>query len=516
MIKEIIRKELLVNIFSYRFLIGFIVVTVMMGIVGYVLVEDYAYRKQTYISKVQSHAEQLKNFKVYSTIKTVVDIPPSPLSVFCRGAKDVPNSIEISLYQIPSVVDNQGTADFIGQGRESVGRYNPLLRIFTPIDLAFVIGVILSLFAILLVFDSFSGEREQGTLRLMLSTSIGRIQVLLGKFIGSLITIAIPLTIGFIEILLIWNFYPGIALTPEVWTGTVLIYAFSLLFLADFLALGLLISLFTTESSTGLMYLLLTWVLVVVAIPEGIGYLVEYNYPRESLMDLLSNVDKQYSEAAKKVQEPEFLIMWGSMDSEGGEEILGLNPEAIQPRVEYHKATYSLRLQRAENRNRVMQDYADRLYVWKNARDSFLRGSLYVIYKNIVNSIAGTDLNTYSTTIQRVKHYRESLVEYLRPKVASSRWFTRVDEHPEMLMTKENEKKWDELKKKEGAEALYKIFTWDRITPLDVNDMPLPNIAFPNISERLYNVTPDIAILVLTTVALLFLACWRVEYYNVS
>ncbi len=163
-----------------------------------------------------------------------------------------------------------------------------------------------------------------------------------------------------------------------------------------------------------------------------------------------------------------------------------------------------------------MQDYADRLYNWKNTRDSFLRGSLYVLYKNIVNAIAGTDINTYSTTIQRVKHYRESLVEYLRPKVASARWFTRVGEHPEMLMTKENEIKWDELKRKEGAEALYKIFTWDRITPLDVNDMPLPNIGFPNISERLYSVTLDIAILFLATISLLLLACWRVAYYKVS
>jgi ABC-type transport system involved in multi-copper enzyme maturation permease subunit len=516
MIKEIIRKELLVNIFSYRFLIGLVVVMVMMGIVGYVLVEDYVFRNQTYISNVQRHADQLKNFKVYSTVQTVVDLSPSPLSVFCRGANDVPTSIDISSYQIPSVVDNQGTADFIGGGGESNRPYNPFLRIFTPIDLAFVIGILLSLFAILLVFDSFSSEREQGTLRLMLSTSIGRMQVLLGKFIGALITMAIPLTIGFIEILLIWNFFPDISLSSDILFGTILIYFFSLVFLAGFLALGLLISLFTRESSTGLMYLLLTWVLVAVVIPDGIGYLAEYNFPKESTKDLLSTVDKQYREAVKKVPQPQNMMMWGSMDYEGGEEILGINPEAIEPRVEYHKATYSLKLQRAEDRNRVMENYAGRLDDWKNTRDALLRTSLYVMYKNIVTAISGTGIETYETTIQRVKRYRESLVEYLRPKVASAQWFTRVREHPEMLMTKENEKKWDELKKKEGAEALFKIFTWDRIAPLNVNDMPLPNIEFPGIAERLSSVMVDIAIIFLTTIAFLLLACWRAAYYKVN
>ena len=516
MIKDIIRKELLVNIFSYRFLIGLVVVIVMMGIVGYVLVEDYVFRNQTHISNVQQHTDQLKNFKVYSTVKTVVDIPPSPLSVFCRGAKDVPTSIEITSYQIPSVVDNQGTTDFIGGGGESNRPYNPLLRIFTPIDLAFVIGIILSLFAILLVFDSFSGEREQGTLRLMLSTSIGRIQVLLGKFIGALITIAIPLTIGFLEILLIWNFFPDISLSSDILIGTILIYFFSLVFLAGFLALGLLISLFTRESSTGLMYLLLAWVLVAIVIPEGIGYLAEYNFPKESTKDLLSTIDKQYSEAVKKVPQPHNMMIWGSMDYEGGEEILGINPEAIEPRVEYHKATYSLKLQRAEDRNRVMENYADRLDDWKNTRDALLRTSLYVMYKNIVTAISGTDIETYETTIQRVKRYRESLVEYLRPKVASAQWFTRVLEHPEMLMTKENEKKWDELKAKEGAEALYKIFTWDRIPPLNVSDMPLPDIEFPGITERLSSIMIDIAILFSTIIAFLLLTCWRAAYYKVN
>ena len=59
-------------------------------------------------------------------------------------------------------------------------------------DWAFIIGYVLSLIALLFTFDSVSGEREQGTLRLMLANSIPRHTVLIGKFLGALISITIP------------------------------------------------------------------------------------------------------------------------------------------------------------------------------------------------------------------------------------------------------------------------------------------------------------------------------------
>jgi ABC-type Na+ efflux pump permease subunit len=85
MIWHIVRKELLVNLQSLRFLIGLVVSALMMGIVGYVLVGDYAARVQKYVADVQEHRETLAQTKVYSMVAVVVDIPPSPLSVFSRG-----------------------------------------------------------------------------------------------------------------------------------------------------------------------------------------------------------------------------------------------------------------------------------------------------------------------------------------------------------------------------------------------------------------------------------------------
>ena len=242
MIWHITRKELLVNLQSLRFLIGLVVSALMMGIVGYVLVEDYAARVQKYIADVQEHREALAQTKVYSTIAVVVDIPPSPLSVFSRGSQDLPTAVQVSPYHVPSLIDEAGGSASIGLSGTSSQPSNPLLRMFTSIDLGFVISTILSLFAVLLVFDSFSGEREQGTLKLLLSSSAGRSHLLAGKYLGALLTLAIPLTVGFLEVMILWALHPALSFDASVWAGVGLVYLASLLFLSGFLALAMFLS----------------------------------------------------------------------------------------------------------------------------------------------------------------------------------------------------------------------------------------------------------------------------------
>ena len=73
----------------------------------------------------------------------------------------------------------------------------------TKVDWAFIIGYVLSLLALLFTFDAMSGERERGTLRLMLANSIPRHTVLIGKFLGALISLCIPTVLGILINLLV-------------------------------------------------------------------------------------------------------------------------------------------------------------------------------------------------------------------------------------------------------------------------------------------------------------------------
>ena len=518
MVRYIVRKELLVNLLSMRFALGLVVVALVMGLVGYVLTEDYVGRRQTYLSDVQRHQETLRQTKVYSTIEVTIDIPPPLLSVFGRGVKDLPSSIRVSPYHVPSLFEG-GSSSSIDFWSTSDRPYNPLLRFFTPIDLSFVIGIILSLFAILLVFDSFSGERERGTLGLMLSCPIGRVQVLIGKFLGALLTMAIPLTIGFLEVILLWALSPEVTLDTSSWVGVGLIYLFSLIFLSGFLALGLLISLFAKESSSGLMYILLVWIVVAVVIPEGGGYLAEYAWPweaRRNVVEKLKEKEDKFYKALRKVEYHQKCAWWyANTNDMGGESLLGITEEEVYNRLEYNKKVFPLKFQYAEDRYRVLESYAAALRRWARIRDNLIRPSLCVLYRNIVQAISGTDIGSYDAMLRQAREYREALMSYLRPKVETPEWFTRALEYPDMQPTEENVKYWMKLAEKEGVGILFaKILNWDRITPLDLSDMPRPQVKCPDLAERVVGVTTDALLLVGITGLFLGLATMKVLKYT--
>jgi len=511
MIWRIVRKELLVNLLSLRFALGLVITAGMMGIVGYVLLEDYVARRQTYIAEFKRHQEELENSKVFSTIAVTVDFPPSPLSMFCRGAKDLPTSVTVSPYRVPSLLD-VGSGGSINTWGTSKRSHNPLLRIFSAIDLGFVIRIVLSLFAVLLVFDSFSGEREQGTLPMVMACPVGRLELLAGKFIGALLTVAVPLTAGFAEMLLLWSFSGDVRFDTSTWVGMGLIYLLSLLFLAFFLALGMLLSLSVQESSTGLMYLLLVWIVVAVVIPEGAGYLAQYTKPGESRRRVLEEGEQALEEMAApywKLQREytQKASYWYNSSSGigGGQELLGTTREEVSNRVEFNKKAYPVKFRYAEERYRIYEPYEVALWRWGELRDHLLRPSACSLYQKAIEAIAGTDVESYDRALRQARQYRGQLMAYLPPLVGAPEWFTRLLEHPEMEITEENLTRWRELIEQKGEGVIEEILTWDNVTPLDLSSMPKPRIEYPDLGRRLGRVFPDVLLLIAFTVALLAL-----------
>jgi ABC-type transport system involved in multi-copper enzyme maturation permease subunit len=519
MIREIVRKELLINLLSLRFVAGLVVSVLMMGLVGYVLVEDFASRQQTYISDVQRHSKQLEQTKVYSMVEVQVDIPPSPLSVFSRGIRDLPISIVVSPYHIPSLIDEGRGPVSIYLGGTSNRPYNPLLRVFASIDLSFVISMILSLFAIVLVFDSFSGEREQGTLKLLLSTSAGRVHLLIGKFFGALVSLAIPLIIGFLEVMVLWSLSPRLSLEATSWTGLGLMYLFSLVFLSSFLALALLVSLYARESSSGLMWLLLMWVLVAIVMPQGGEYLSEYLRPqeiRESTVRAAEQAGRDFSQAYASIPYSQ-KTGWNSvrMNPTEGEAILGITEDEIPDRIEFNKKAFALKFRLAEKRQRVFESYATALKTWSRMRDNLMRPSLCVLFKNVSQAIAGTNIDSYEVAVQRARIYRDALMTYLEPKIGKPEWFTRALEYPDVQPTEQNQRYWQSVIEKEGERAIERLMSWDRVTPVDLSTMPPPRVGFAGLAERTADAIPDGLLLVAGTGLFLALSIRRVIRYPI-
>ena len=142
---------------------------------------------------------------------------------------------------------------------------------FTKVDWASIIGVVLSFTAILLTFDAISGERERGTLRLMLSNSIPRDAVLLGKFLGALLSIGPPFLIGVLMNLFLLSMTGSVQLDASEWGRLGVILLIAMIYVSIFIALGLLVSSRARQSSASLMVLLLIWTIFVVLTPATLG-----------------------------------------------------------------------------------------------------------------------------------------------------------------------------------------------------------------------------------------------------
>ena len=143
------------------------------------------------------------------------------------------------------------------------------------LDWAFIVKTIFSLYVILLGYGAISGEREEGTLRLVLSNPVGRARFLAGKYLAILAAALIPLaagcllSLGFLAVAL-----PQI-LTFGLAARVLALLGLSAAYLSLFAFLSLLASAAIRRSSLALLGLLAAWVLFAVLIPDTSGILAE-------------------------------------------------------------------------------------------------------------------------------------------------------------------------------------------------------------------------------------------------
>ena len=169
----------------------------------------------------------------------------------------------------------------------SGSRENPWLQRFGALDWVFLIGTLLSFMAIVLSYDSFSGEKEDGTLRLLLSNSVPRYIVLLGKFSGIFLTIAIPLFIGQLISIIIIRQSDIISLSIGDWGRIGFVALLSLLYVTVFIGIGLLVSSWSHRSSSSIIILLFIWVLLTLIVPGSSGLIarIVYSLPRKEAVE---------------------------------------------------------------------------------------------------------------------------------------------------------------------------------------------------------------------------------------
>ena len=275
MIWHIAKRELYDNLSSLRFALATVLLLGLMLTNGVVHLREQPKRLQEYRNAVAEHRNHLESnaddslYKLAEQGPGYLDKKPSSLRFCAEGGEFfLPRGALGGLHR-------WGTADLESFWILAYLSGSPNLRNVRPnvtkVDWVFIAGYVLSLVALLFTFDAISGERERGTLRLMLANSAPRHTVLIGKFIGALISIVIPFTLAMLMNLLVISTATDVHLNVESWRRLGIIFLITLLYSCLFLGLGLLVSSRVQRSAVSLVILLLIWVVFVVFTPNTLA-----------------------------------------------------------------------------------------------------------------------------------------------------------------------------------------------------------------------------------------------------
>lgn len=142
-----------------------------------------------------------------------------------------------------------------------------------PLDWMFALRFVLSLAAFMLCHDAICGERQRGTLKLLLSYPAPRWKVLLGKLLAAWSCLAAPFLLGAATSLFVLAAFGGVRFAGQDLGKIGLVTVLCLWAIAFFALIALLVSSLSREGATSLSILALLWVTAVVVVPAASGLL---------------------------------------------------------------------------------------------------------------------------------------------------------------------------------------------------------------------------------------------------
>jgi len=286
MLGTIIVHEIQEYIKSKKFLIGLFVIIVLVTLSTVINIEDFQRRNQDYHTALQ--LRQTGIIKVYR--------PPQVLSIFSQGKeKLLGTTVTLTFGTIRTT-----TTGYMGL---MFGKDNRLNAGFSAVDFIFLVKIVLSLIVIFFAYNSISGEKERGTLKLALANRLPRDKVLLGKFIGGMTVIVFSLTTAMVVSLLIVVFHPAISLGFSGWMRILCMFVVSALYLTVFFTLSLIVSVKANRPSTALMVLLQVWLFLTIIYPNTAVIITKkwYKLPSEKeILERKREATKEYRELTKK------------------------------------------------------------------------------------------------------------------------------------------------------------------------------------------------------------------------
>ncbi|NVO08817.1 MAG: ABC transporter permease subunit [Bacteroidales bacterium] len=245
MLLTIIKKEILEGIRGYKFTLIFISCIILLGFSCWVMYSNY--QKNVFDYKL----------KALNKDELIFRKAPSVLSLYVKGTQEM---MERSF--IYKKGDYEPTELSIGF------KLDFFSQLFPSLDLLYIVKVILSFLALIIGFDLICGEKRNGTLRLMLSNSVSRKDIILGKIIGNYALLITPFLISFLLYFIIINLVPGVKFSFEEIIRVLFVLLSSAIYLLVFFLMGVAISSLSKTQRGSIITCFIVWIFFIFIQPS--------------------------------------------------------------------------------------------------------------------------------------------------------------------------------------------------------------------------------------------------------
>ena len=402
MLVTLIKKEMMHHMLSVRFVALLLMCLLLIPLTFSINHSNYRQRQVSYqesLKLARSEAPLVRSMLSGEPPEPTVEVSklflkPSPLSVFVNGMEEV----------LPS---------YFGMTRNGITQGVPALAsatfsyILGQLDFLFLISNVFSLLALLFTFDAVAGEKETGTIRITLANALPRDMFLWSKLIGGYLVFVAPFLVSFIFglLVLVWQGYPlG---EPEI-LGRVLVLTFvSLLYIAVFFAIGLMISTYLDTAKTSLIVTFTLWVFVVLIAPR-LGFLAaKVIAPMQTEQSIYMQKTVLRKNLAKELEHKKFETLRDITTGQGNINFTGEMQKELTERMSPIEETYRLKLQNESGKiNRKYQREKRRQeFIGKTLSRVTPTASLIYLATNLAQT-GDKKKNSYS---QEAEHYYSQL-----------------------------------------------------------------------------------------------------------
>ena len=311
-------------------------------------------------------------------IRQKIHHPSSSLSFISNTAEGlVPDGVSMKMFE---------ELDF-----ESFGRYNPHTDPHLSIDWTTIMIYVISFLCICFSYNAFSGEREDGTLMLMLSNNLSRSSIIFAKYLGLLVVFLIPILIGIMISCLIFELSPAVHLTSSDYAKIGCFFFVSALMVSVTVLLGFSVSSLTRNSYTSLIICLLCWTLLVIVIPNT-GWIITEKMNKIPALTAIELEEEQQKDALK-----DCYMGWKGDNST--EETARDRKDCIDRRTVIH--------------NDLWSDYHNMQITQTNKAVGISKFSPFGLFRFLNDKISGNNFHGYVHFFKQVKNYQSTFRDYV-------------------------------------------------------------------------------------------------------